>query len=52
MLHWLGSDANCSGSTKYVSNLETNFLDEPLQKISVSEIVRLPPHDDFISGIF
>ena len=46
------SAADCSRSTKYVSNLVQDFLDEPSEKNSDSEVVRLPPHDDFISGIF
>ena len=32
VLHSLESDANCSKSTKYVSKLVKNFLDEPLEK--------------------
>ena len=46
------SDANCSRSTKYVSKLVKDFLEEPLKKNSDSEVVRLPPHVDFIGGIF
>ena len=39
-------------STKYVSKLIKDFLEEPLEKNSDSEVVRLPPHADFISEIF
>ena len=52
VLHSLESDANCFKSTNYVSKLVKDFLDEPLEKNSDSEVVRLPPHDDFISEIF
>ena len=49
MLHSLKGDANCSSSTKYVSKLVKDFLDEQLEKkYSHSEIVHLPPHEDFI----
>ena len=50
--HLSESDANCSRSTKYVSKLEKDFLEEPLEKTSDSEVVRLLPLADFISGIF
>ena len=43
------SDANCSRSTN-AQTLEIDFLDKPLQKNSDSEVVRLPPHEDFIGG--
>ena len=52
MLHLSESDANCSRSTKYVSKLVKDFLEEQLGKNSDSEVVRLTPHADFISGIF
>ena len=52
MLRSLESDANCSRSTKYVSKLVKDFLDEPLEKNSDSEVVCLSPHKDLISGIF
>ena len=52
VLHLPVSDANCSKSTKYVSKLVKDFLEEPLEKNSDSKVVRLPPHADFISGIF
>ena len=52
VLHLSKSDANCSRSTKYVSKFVKDFLDEPLEKNSDSEVVRLPPHADFIRGIF
>ena len=32
--------------------LVKDYLEEPLQKNSDSQVVRLPPHADFISGIF
>ena len=52
MLHLPESDANCSTSTKYVSKLVKDFLEEPLEKNSDSKVVRLQPHADFITGIF
>ena len=41
-------DANCSSTTKYVSKLVKDFLDEPLEKNSDFEFVRLSPREDFI----
>ena len=52
MLHLSESDANCSRITKYVSKLVKNFIEGPLGKNSDSKVVSLPPHADFISGIF
>ena len=52
VLHLSESDANCSRSTKYVSKLVKDFLEELLEKNSDSKIVRLPPHVDFVCGIF
>ena len=53
MLHLSESDdANCSSTTKYVLKLEKDFLDEPLEKNSDFEFVRLSPREDFISKIF
>ena len=52
MLHLLESDVKCSRSTKYASKLVKNFLDEPFEKNRDFEIVCIPPHDDFIRGIF
>ena len=40
------SDASCSKNTN-ASKLVINFIDEPLEK-SDSEVVHLPPHEDFI----
>ena len=36
MLHLSESDANCSRSTKYVSKLVKDFLEEPLEKKTVT----------------
>ena len=52
MLHLSESDANCSRSTKYVLKLVKDFFEEPLEKNSDFEVVRLPPHADLISGTF
>ena len=52
VFHLSESDANCSRSTKYVSKLVKDFLDEPSEKNSDSEVVRLPPHEGYIRGIF
>ena len=52
MLHLAESDVNCSRSTKYLFKLVKDFLAEPLEKNSESEVVRLPLHVDFISGFF
>ena len=44
-------DANCSSSTNALK-IEIDFLDEPSEKSSDSEVVRFPPqHEDFIDGI-
>ena len=52
MLHLSESGANCSRSTKYVSKLVKDLLEEIFEKNSDSEVVRLPSHADLISGIF
>ena len=49
---FLESNANCSTSTKYVSKPAKDFLDEPSEKYNDSEVVHLPPHEDFVSEIF
>ena len=41
--HLSESDANCFKSTKYLSKLVKDFLDEPSEKNSDSKVVRLPP---------
>ena len=41
-----------STSAKYSSKLVKDFRDKRLKKNSNSEVDCLPPHDDFISGIF
>ena len=47
MLHSSGqSDANCSRSTN-ASKLVIDFLDEPFEKNSDSEVIRMPPQEDF-----
>ena len=38
------------GST--VSKFVKDFLDEPSEKNSDSEVVHFPPYADFISGVF
>ena len=44
------SDVNCSRSTN-ISKLVIDFLDEPIEKNSDSEFVRLPPQkDDIFDG--
>ena len=50
VLHSSESDANSSRSTKYVSKLVKDFLDNPLQKNNDSEVVGSPPHEDFLVG--
>ena len=51
MLHSLAqSDANCSKSTN-ASKLVIDFFEEPLERTFDSEVVRLPPHEDFIERI-
>ena len=52
MLHLSESDANCSRSTKYLSKLVKDFLEEPIEKNNDFEVVCLPPHADFIRGVF
>ena len=52
VLHLSESDAICSRSTKYVSKLVEDFLDEPLEKNRDSILIRLPPHEGFTGGIF
>ena len=47
MLYLSESNANCSGSIKYIAKLVKDFLEEPLEKNSDSEATRLPPHADF-----
>ena len=48
VLHLSESDANCSSSTKDVLKLIKDFLEEPLEKNSDSDVVCLPPHADFL----
>ena len=52
LLHLPENDANCFKSTNYVLKLVKDFLDKPLEKNNGYGVVRLPPHEDFICGIF
>ena len=42
MLYSLEGDANCSRSTKYVSKLVKDFLDEPLKKTETPNNTSVP----------